>query len=62
MRNVAVTDGDKVEAQIKLGWQVDHYGVGDIIKEVNAVTDEEIDTQMAEYERIISWIPIILTP
>ena len=27
MRNVAVTDGDKIEAQIKLGWQVDHYGV-----------------------------------
>ena len=50
MRNVAVTDGDKIEAQIKLGWQVDHYGVGDIIKKVNAVTEEEIDAQMAEYE------------
>ena len=49
MRNVAVTDGDKIEAQIKLGWQVDHYGVGDIIREVNAVTDMEIDAQMAEY-------------
>ncbi len=49
MRNVAVTDGDKIEAQIKLGWQVDHYGVGDIIKLVNAVTEEEIDAQMAEY-------------
>ena len=51
MRNVAVTDGDKVEAQIKLGWQVDHYGVGDIIKYVDAVTDDEIDAQMAEYEK-----------
>lgn len=51
MRNVAVTDGDKIEAQIKLGWQVDHYGVGDIIREVNAVTEEEIDAQMAEYEK-----------
>ena len=49
MRNVAVTDGDKIEAQIKLGWQVDHYGVGDIIKMVDAVTEEEIDAQMAEY-------------
>ena len=37
MRNVAVTDGDKIEAQIKLGWQVDHYGVGDIIKLVNEI-------------------------
>ena len=50
MRNVAVTDGDKIEAQIRLGWQVDHFGVGDIIKEVEAVTEAEIDAQMAEYE------------
>lgn len=52
MRNVAVTDGDKIEAQIKLGWQVDHYGVGDIIREVEAVTEEEIDAQIAEYEQL----------
>lgn len=51
MRNVAVTDGDKIEAQIKLGWQVDHFGVGDIIKLVHSVTEEEIDAQMAEYEK-----------
>lgn len=51
MRNVAVTDGDKIEAQIKLGWQVDYYGVGDVIKYVNAVSDAEIDAQMAEYEK-----------
>ena len=51
MRNVAVTDGDKIEAQIKLGWQVDHYGVGDIIRKVEAVTEAEIDAQMAEYEK-----------
>ncbi len=50
MRNVAVTDGDKIEAQIKLGWQVDHYGVGDIIKAVDKVSEAEIDAQMAEYE------------
>jgi L-arabinose isomerase len=51
MRNVAVTDGDKIEAQIKLGWQVDHYGVGDIIKLVDAVTEDEINEQMAEYNK-----------
>lgn len=51
MRNVAVTDGDKIEAQIKLGWQVDHYGVGDIIRMTEAVTEHEIDAQMAEYEK-----------
>lgn len=51
MRNVAVTDGDKIEAQIKLGWQVDHYGVCDVIREVENVTEAEIDEQMAEYEK-----------
>lgn len=51
MRNVAVTDGDKIEAQIKLGWQVDHYGVCDVIREVENVNEAEIDEQMAEYEK-----------
>lgn len=50
MRNVAVTEGDKVEAAIKFGWRVDYYGVGDIIKLVDEVTEKEIDAQMAEYE------------
>lgn len=49
MREVAVTEGDKVEAHIKFGWQVDHYGVGDIIRMVDAVTETEIDEQMKEY-------------
>ncbi len=49
MREVAVTEGDKVEAHIKFGWQIDHYGVEDIIAEVEKVTNEEIDLQMAEY-------------
>jgi len=51
MRSVAVTEGDKVEAQIKLGWQVDHYGVEDIIRLVDEVTEAEIDAQMAEYKK-----------
>lgn len=51
MRSVAVTDGDKVEAQIKFGWQVDHYGVEDIIRIVDAVTEAEIDAQMEEYKK-----------
>ncbi len=49
MREVAVTEGDKVEAHIKFGWQIDHYGVEDIIAEVEKVTEAEIDAQMAEY-------------
>ena len=42
MREVAVTEGDKVEAEIKLGWSVNGYGVGDLIQRIDAVTDEEI--------------------
>ena len=49
MRNVAVTEGDKVEAHIRFGWSVDHYGVGDMIKLVEAVTEEQIDRQMDLY-------------
>ncbi|GHV27412.1 L-arabinose isomerase [Clostridia bacterium] len=49
MRDVAVTEGDKVEAQIKLGWQVNTYPVGDLVKLMNAVTDDEIQSKLAEY-------------
>lgn len=51
MRQVAVTEGDKVEAQIKLGWQVNTWPVGDLVKVMNEVTEAEIDAQMAEYEK-----------
>ena len=50
MREVAVTEGDKVEAQIKLGWQVNTWAVGDLVKEMNQVTETEIDALVAEYE------------
>ncbi len=50
MRQVAVTEGDKVEAQIKLGWQVNTTAVGDLVKEINAVTEEQIDALMKEYK------------
>lgn len=50
MREVAVTEGDKVEVQTKLGWQVNTWAVGDLVKEMNAVTEAEIDEKMAEYE------------
>ncbi len=49
MRNVGVTEGDKVEAQIQFGWTVDYYGIGDLVEYVNAVTEQEIDALMAEY-------------
>jgi L-arabinose isomerase len=50
MREVAVTEGDKVEAQIKLGVSVNGYGVGDLVKFVNEVKDDEINKLVAEIE------------
>lgn len=43
MRNVAVTDGDKIEAQIQFGWTVDYWGVGDLVEYVNKVDESEIN-------------------
>ncbi len=49
MREVSVTDGDRVESQIKYGWNVNYYGIGDLVALVNAVTDKEVEDKMAEY-------------
>jgi L-arabinose isomerase len=49
MREVAVTEGDKVEAQIQLGYSVNGYGVGDLVRFVSAVSDKEIDKLVSEY-------------
>ncbi|MBP5552014.1 MAG: L-arabinose isomerase [Spirochaetales bacterium] len=51
MREVAVTEGDKVEAQIKLGWQVNTWAVGDLVKEMSTVTEAEIDELFATYKK-----------
>ncbi len=50
MREVAVTEGDKVEVQAKLGWQVNTWAVGDLVKEMNAVAEAEIDALMDTYK------------
>jgi len=50
MREVAVTEGDKVAAQMKFGYSVNTYGVGDLVKVVNAVTEKEVDALCKEYE------------
>lgn len=43
MRNVAVTEGDKVEAAIQFGWTVDYYGIGDLVQEMDEVHADEIE-------------------
>jgi len=49
MREVAVTEGDKVEAQIKLGWSINGYGVGDLVKVVKEVSDADVDKLVKAY-------------
>ena len=62
MRQVAVTEGDKVEAQIRFGWQVNGYGVGDLAQRVNAVSDAEVGRLMAEYAEKYDIVPEGRTP
>ncbi len=51
MRQVAVTDGDKVEAEIKFGYSVNGYGIGDLVKVINEVSDDAIGKLASEYEQ-----------
>ncbi|RSM88661.1 L-arabinose isomerase [Kibdelosporangium aridum] len=49
MRDVAVTEGDKVEAELRFGVSVNTYGVNDLVAEVDAVSDGAADELVAEY-------------
>lgn len=51
MNNVAVTDGDKVEAEMRLGYHVDYYPIADLVAVQDQVTDAEVDALVAEYEK-----------
>ncbi|GFI01801.1 L-arabinose isomerase [Lachnospiraceae bacterium] len=50
MRDVAVTEGDKVEAAIKFGWTVDYWPVGHLVETMGGVTEAEIDAKIEEYK------------
>ncbi len=52
MRDVAVTEGDKVEAEIKFGWSVDGFAVGDLVEVVNGISEEAVDQLMSEYKTL----------
>ncbi|URZ01099.1 L-arabinose isomerase [Clostridium felsineum] len=52
MRNVAVTEGDKVEAQIQFGWTVDYFGIGDLVAEMDKVSQKDIDATYEEFKDI----------
>ncbi|NUF25322.1 L-arabinose isomerase [Bombilactobacillus mellis] len=51
MRNVAVTEGDKIQAQIQMGWTVDYFGVGDLVAEMKQVSDDDVEK---EYQKLKS--------
>jgi len=57
MRYVAVTDGDKVEAELRFGYSVNTHGIGDLVKVINAISDAEIDRLTAEYEELYAVVP-----
>lgn len=50
MRDVAVTEGDKVEAQIRLGVTVSGYGIGDLVERIDAVAPGRVDVLLSQYE------------
>jgi len=52
MREVAVTEGDKVEAELQFGYSVNGYGVGDLVAFVNQVSDAAVDKLVAEYAEV----------
>jgi len=51
MRQVAVTEGDKVEAEIKFGYSVNTYGIGDLVAVINKVKNAAIDDLIAVYNK-----------
>ena len=54
MRNVAVTEGNKVSAEIKLGYTVNGYGVGELVQRMQKVTDAEVEALLDEYDESYS--------
>ncbi|HEV3412160.1 MAG TPA: L-arabinose isomerase [Puia sp.] len=52
MRQVAVTEGDKVEAEITFGYSVNTHGIGDLVQAINDTPDSDVDRLVKEYEEL----------
>ncbi|MBQ6442657.1 MAG: L-arabinose isomerase [Lachnospiraceae bacterium] len=50
MRDVAVTDGNRLECEIKYGWEIKYWGIGEIASLANSLSEDEIDQKMGEYQ------------
>jgi len=59
MREVAVTEGDKVNAQMRLGYSVNGYGVGDLVRYVSEVSDANVDSLIEEYGDQYAVVPVL---
>ena len=59
MRQVAVTEGDKVSAEIRFGFAVNGYGIGDLVAKVDAVANADIATLCGEYEKLYKVAPAL---
>ncbi|MGA2253653.1 MAG: L-arabinose isomerase [Thermoguttaceae bacterium] len=59
MRQVAVTEGDKVEAQLRFGVEVNGYGVSDLVRRITEVSDAEVDHLVAQYEQLYTLAPAL---
>ncbi len=60
MRNVAVTEGDKVEAELRFGVSVNTYGVNDLVERVDAVSEAEVDDLLEQYADAYEIVPELL--
>lgn len=60
MRQVAVTDGDKVAAEMKFGFSVNAYAVGDLVRVINQISSVQIERLMQEYEDTYQLMPSLL--
>jgi len=59
MREVAVTEGDKVAAQLKFGYSVNGYGVGDLVERVDAATQSQVNALFKEYKNAYAIAPAL---
>ncbi|GAB3012776.1 L-arabinose isomerase [Niabella terrae] len=61
MRFVAVTDGDKVEAELRFGFSVNTYGIGDLVAVINEVSDSAVAELIQEYETLYTLAPELVS-
>jgi L-arabinose isomerase len=57
MRHVAVTEGDKVEAHLRLGFSVDGFGIGDLVDAMDSVPAGAVADLLADYEQSYELVP-----